>query len=120
MSNYEVVTANDTQWADGWYVVNSDVTINRRVAVSGDVKLILTDGHTLTVNGGIHVTGNDCFTVYGQENGTGKLTATATNHVGAGIGGNGRTTIQAHKMVKTAGRSSSRAAYDRSRWRRFC
>ena len=93
--NYEVVTANDTQWTDGWYVVNSDVTINRRVDVSGDVKLILTNGHTLTVNGGIHVTGNDCFTVYGQENGTGKLTATETNHVGAGIGGNGRTTIHA-------------------------
>ena len=94
-SDYEVVTANDTQWTDGWYVVNSDVTINRRVDVSGDVKLILTDGHTLTVNGGIHVTGDDRFTVYGQENGTGKLTATATNHVGAGIGGNGSTTTSA-------------------------
>ncbi len=94
-SNYEVVTANDTQWADGWYVVNSDVTINQRIPVNGDVKLILTDGHTLTVNGGIHVTGNNCFTVYGQENGTGKLTATATNNVGAGIGGNGKTTTSA-------------------------
>ena len=94
-SDYEVVTANDTQWTDGWYVVNSDVTINRRVDVSGDVKLILTDGHTLTVNGGIHVTGNNCFTVYGQENGNGKLTATATSNVGAGIGGNGITTTSA-------------------------
>lgn len=94
-SDYEVVTANDTQWTDGWYVVNSDVTINQRIPVNGDVKLILTDGHTLTVNGGIHVTGDDCFTVYGQENGTGKLTATATNHVGAGIGGNGSTTNSA-------------------------
>ena len=94
-SDYEVVTASDTQWTTGWYVVNSDVTINQRTPVSGDVKLILTDGHTLTVNGGIHVTGNDCFTVYGQKNGTGKLTATATNHVGAGIGGNGKTTTHA-------------------------
>ena len=94
-NDYEVVTANDTQWTDGWYVVNSDVTIDQRVAVSGDVKLILTDGHTLTVNGGIHVTGDDRFTVYGQENGTGKLTATATNNVGAGIGGNGITTTSA-------------------------
>ena len=94
-NDYNVVTANDTQWADGWYVVNSDVTINQRVDVSGDVKLILTDGHTLTVNGGIHVTGNNCFTVYGQENGNGKLTATATNNVGAGIGGNGSRTTHA-------------------------
>ena len=94
-SDYNVVTANDTQWTTGWYVVNSDVTIDQRVDVSGDVKLILTDGHTLTVNGGIHVTGNNCFTVYGQENGTGKLTATATNNAGAGIGGNGKTTTSA-------------------------
>lgn len=94
-NDYEVVTANDTQWTTGWYVVNSGVTINRRVDVSGDVSLILTDGGSLTVNGGIHVTGDDRFTVYGQENGTGKLTATATNHVGAGIGGNGSTTTSA-------------------------
>lgn len=93
--DYEVVTANDTQWTTGWYVVNSDVTINQRIPVNGAVKLILTDGHTLTVNGGIHVTGDDHFTVYGQENGTGKLTATATNNVGAGIGGNGITTTHA-------------------------
>ena len=92
---YEVVTANDAQWTTGWYVVNSDVTINQRIPVNGDVKLILTDGHTLTVNGGIHVTGDDRFTVYGQENGTGKLTATATNNLGAGIGGNGSTTTSA-------------------------
>ena len=92
---YEVVTADDTQWTTGWYVVNSDVTINQRIPVNGDVKLILTDGHTLTVNGGIHVTGGDRFTVYGQENGNGKLTATATNNVGAGIGGNGITTTSA-------------------------
>ena len=94
-NDYEVVTADDTQWTTGWYVVNSDVTINQRIPVNGDVKLILTDGHTLTVNGGIHVTGDDRFTVYGQENGTGKLTATATNNVGAGIGGNGITTTSA-------------------------
>ncbi len=95
-SDYEVVTADNTQWNNGWYyVVNSDVTINQRISVNGDVKLILTDGHTLTVNGGIHVTGDDRFTVYGQENGTGKLTATATNNVGAGIGGNGSMTTSA-------------------------
>ena len=94
-NDYAVVTANDTQWNNGWYVVNSDVTINQRIPVNGDVKLILTDGHTLTVNGGIHVTGDDHFTVYGQKNGNGKLTATATDRVGAGIGGNGSTTNSA-------------------------
>ena len=93
--DYNVVTVNDTEWTDGWYVVNSDVTINQRISVSDNVKLILTDGHALTVNGGIHVTGDNHFTVYGQKNGTGKLTATATNDVGAGIGGNGSTTTSA-------------------------
>ena len=94
-NDYEVVTADDTQWTTGWYVVNSDVTINQRISVSGDVSLILTDGGSLTVDGGIRVTGDNSFTVYDQENGSGKLTAIATNNVGAGIGGNGSTTTSA-------------------------
>ena len=35
----------------GWYVVNTSTTIDSTVTVSGDVKLILADGVTLTVNG---------------------------------------------------------------------
>ena len=49
-NDYEVVTENDTQWTDGWHVVNSDVTIKNRITVTGTVHLILTDGYTLTAS----------------------------------------------------------------------
>ena len=52
-NDYEVVTANDTQWTDGWYVARGDITIDQSVTVSGNVHLILEDGCNLTVNGGI-------------------------------------------------------------------
>lgn len=78
-----VVTESDTTWGDdgnnGWYVVNGDVTINTRVTVTGDVHLILADGCNLTVNVGIHVTGDNRLTIYAQSagEGMGKLTANA-------------------------------------------
>ena len=97
------VTNSDTAWGstDGqtkWYVVSSDVTINvsspsqSRFTVTGSVSLILTDGCTLTINGGIGVLGSNSLTIYGQTNGTGKLICqnVADNH--AGIGGNAGTT----------------------------
>lgn len=89
---YIVVESGITTWAGGWYVVNRDVTIDSRVTVMGNVHLILTDGCTLTVNGGIQVTGGkalggDSLTIYGQENGTGKLIATGTSYSNTGIGG---------------------------------
>lgn len=62
---YTVVTSGSTSWSDGWYVVNSEVTIGSRVSVSGTVNLILCDGYTLTVNGGIQLTGSNSLTIYG-------------------------------------------------------
>lgn len=64
-----------TTWTTGWYVVNGDVTVDSRVTVSGDVKLILKDGTSLTVNGGINVPDGNSFTVYAQstEESMGKL-----------------------------------------------
>ena len=92
------VTSSDTEWATGWYVVQGTVEIGSRVTVSGDVHLILTDGCTLTVNGGIQVQDNDnnpdtpstnALTIYGQANGTGKLTTRDVAINDAAIGGNG-------------------------------
>ena len=68
------VTSSDTGWTTGWYVVQGTVEIGSRVTVSGDVHLILTDGCTLTVNGGIQVQDNstestpntNALTIYGQ------------------------------------------------------
>lgn len=82
------VTASSTTWNAGWYVVNSDVTINDRVTVSGAVHLILTDGYTLNASNGINVSGSsNSLTIYGQQNGTGTLTADTTSQYAA-IGGN--------------------------------
>ena len=88
------ITANTTAWSSGWYVASGDVTINARVEATGNVHLILEDGCTLTINGGIHLTSGNSLTIYGQEKGSGKLEAIANDEsdlVGgcAGIGGNG-------------------------------
>ena len=69
-TDYTVVTvdsttSDSTTWSDGWYVVNTDVTIGSRVSVSGTVYLILCDGATITVNGGIQLTGSNSLTIYG-------------------------------------------------------
>ena len=79
----------------GWYVAQGDITINQRVTVTGDVHLILTDGCTLTVNGGIQVEEGYSLTIYGQSDGAdtmGKLTASITSEntdlYNAAIGGN--------------------------------
>lgn len=87
-----VVTENgSTAWNGGdgdvWYVVTENVEIDERVEVSGTVNLVLCDGVTLTVEKGIHVTGENSLTIYGQEAGDGKIEATAIKDQAA-IGGN--------------------------------
>ena len=59
--NVTVVDSSMTEWQSGWYVVNSNITIDNRVTVSGDVHLILADGASLTVNGGIGVAEGNVF-----------------------------------------------------------
>ena len=77
------VTESDTTWGDdnndGWYVVNSNVTISNRITVTDDVHLILVDGCNLTVSGGIDVSSGNSLNIYAQstEEGMGKLTANA-------------------------------------------
>ncbi|HJA26259.1 MAG TPA: hypothetical protein H9795_09390 [Candidatus Fournierella merdigallinarum] len=87
----EVTTWTDTTDAHGWYVVNSTVEIGTAadpipVTVEGDVRLILADNASLTVNGGILVNEGNSITIYAQERGTGALTATG-GIFSAGIGG---------------------------------
>ena len=85
----EVTTETESWGGDDstWYVAQGNVTISSRVSVTGDVNLILADNATLTVNGGIRVSAGNSLTIYGQERGTGKLTATGGDG-NAGIGGN--------------------------------
>ena len=91
--NYTTIDSNNipTAWTTGWYVVDGDVTINQRVTVRGTVNLILTDGSSLIVNGGIRIDEGQNFIVYGQEKGTGILEAISTSDGNAGIGGNQNT-----------------------------
>lgn len=88
--NVTVVDSSMTEWQSGWYVVNSNITIDNRVTVSGDVHLILADGASLTVNGGIGVAEGNVFSLYAQSVGgnMGTLTATSSQFGEAGIGGN--------------------------------
>ena len=104
------VTADDTTWGDdnndGWYVVNGNVTIGQRVTVIGDVHLILTDGASLDAAQGVNVGAGNSLTIYGQSDGTGKLTATG-GVFQAGIGGNsnqsGTITINGGTVTATGG-----------------
>ncbi|MBQ3807268.1 MAG: InlB B-repeat-containing protein, partial [Kiritimatiellae bacterium] len=83
-----------TSLSTGWYIATGSITIPSTVTVSGDVKLILEDGCSLTVNGssstaGINVPVGASLTIYAQANGTGLLTATSgSSSSAAGIGGN--------------------------------
>ena len=61
------VESSTIAWSTGWYVVKGDVTIGSRVTVSGEVHLILADGASLTVNGGINVAEGNSFSVYAQS-----------------------------------------------------
>lgn len=101
------VNANSTTWNTGWYVVNSNVTINDRVTVSGAVHLILVDGYTLTVKGRIVVRGSNSLTIYGQNQGNGTLSASG-GWAEAGIGGSefvagGNITINGGTIKATGG-----------------
>lgn len=91
-----VVDESTTVWTNGWYFVNSDVTINERIVVNGDVKLILGDNCTLNAAAGISVTDDDddfnngspnSLTIYGQIEGNGKLNANSKTDGNSGIGG---------------------------------
>ena len=76
-------------WTDGnVYTMNSDVTIENRIAVSGSVTLILNDGCKLTAYNGIEVNEGISLTIESSGEGTGILEATGIAG-SAGIGGRG-------------------------------
>ena len=66
-ANATQVTNSDTEWTDGWYVAQSNITIDGTVAISGNVHLILEDGCNLTVNGGILLTKGSNMYIYAQS-----------------------------------------------------
>ncbi len=88
------VNNSDFKWNDNDYceyaVTDKNVVYNRRIDVKdGDsVILILCDGCTLTINGGIHVGSNSSLSIFCQKGGTGKLIVDNVADYYAGIGGN--------------------------------
>ncbi|MBQ9362153.1 MAG: hypothetical protein IJT97_01900 [Bacteroidaceae bacterium] len=67
-TTYTTVTDETTAWTAGWYVVNSDVTIETRISVTGDVHLILGNGVTFNATKGIACVEGNSLTIYGQSN----------------------------------------------------
>ena len=105
-------TINDDPFTS-WYGVEDNVVIHHRLKVKGDVKLVLKDGSSLTVEGGIHLS-TGSLTIYAQKNGTGKLIANGWtsqynyDQNAAGIGGNysepcGALTINGGIITATGG-----------------
>ena len=97
-TDVQVVTSADETWQDGgWYLAVGDVTIEGRVAAGSDVTLVMLEGSSLTVNGGIAVDEGSSLTVLGQNERAGSLVLGVTeNNVSgriepnlAGIGGGG-------------------------------
>ena len=82
-----IVTKDTTTLAaDGWYYVKGTVTINNAVTLNGNANLILADGASLEITGGI--AGYKTLTVYAQTDGSGKLTASPeSTGMARGMGG---------------------------------
>lgn len=87
-TQYTALTADTTQWTDGWLVVSGQVTLSAPVTVTGDVKLILSDGAQLDVTG-ITLAPTAALTLYAQSTGAkqGVLSAAATAPSAPAIGG---------------------------------
>lgn len=105
------VTSEKTVWDDEWYIVSANATIDERVEVSGDVKLVLCDGVNLKITKGIHVSGNDALTVYGQSLGNGMIEAQSGENEAA-IGSNenengGRITINGGEISAISGTNAA-------------
>ncbi len=94
-SDYTVVGSSTTEWKNGTYVVTKDVEIGSRVEVTGSVDLIICSGVSLKVPKGIDVDEYDSLSIYGQENGIGKLVIDncAAGDAGIGNGGNAGTVV---------------------------
>ena len=83
--------SNEDNLNTGWYVLNSTFSYGERIVISGDVKLILKDGYTLTAEQGIRINTDATLTIYAQsetEGTMGKLVAIENHHDKAAIGGN--------------------------------
>ena len=112
-----ILTTDVTALETGWYVVNDDLEFEGNgISVSGDVKLVIEDGKTMTVtvtrnpsqHAGINVPEGSSLAIYGQAGGTGTLVVSGGNTGGAAIGGNnnekcGAVSVYGGRVAATGG-----------------
>lgn len=92
--NYSPLGNNIGEWTaltnGGWFVVDGNINIGTLV-VHGTSNLVLCNGATLTVTGGVKVEqkANAVLNIYGQKGDTGRLIVTNSYDGAAGIGSGG-------------------------------
>ena len=107
-NNVTAITSSTTALSTGWYEVSADTEIDSRINCTGQVRLILCDGKTLTAPRGITVSNGNSLTIYAQstdKNTMGALRITAPDHYNAGIGGeeSGTVVINGGTVTATGG-----------------
>ena len=112
---FSVMTSNMTELSAGWYAVTANTEIGSRVTCTGDVRLVLFDGVTLTASWGITVEEGNSLTVYAQSTDAatmGALRASGSKDDNAGIGaskGNNAGAITINGGAVSAGGGKSAA-----------
>ena len=113
VGEFEVVSSDTRFLTNGWYAVVDDVDIREatNLIVKGDAKLILCDWASLAVtnaqirHAAVSVGKGNSLTIYGQTNGTGRLTAKGGSHasgIGASSSADGCGTVAIHGGTVTA------------------
>ena len=105
-NNPTTVVSTGTSWgsnnSETWYVLNSNVTVDGQISVSGTVNLILCDNCTLTVSNCINVDAGKTLNIYSQSGGTNGAIVANSSSDHAGIGGGSIGTICIHGGTITA------------------
>ncbi len=84
VSGSAVPVPSDGSMTTGWYYLNRDVTVDKRIYLTGNTYLILGDNCTLDVKG-IYIPKGKTLYILDQVYGSGKLVSTPSD--GAAIGG---------------------------------
>ena len=117
IENLTTVDASMTRFDAGWYLVDSDVTINQKVIWRGDAHIILCDGCTLRIGTESEPVGDSpCFgfsadaaiSLYGQKGRTGTL---AINSKGYVAYSSGSLTLNACNLTANCGSGGLGAAF---------
>ncbi|MBQ0032165.1 MAG: hypothetical protein KBT68_05130, partial [bacterium] len=117
VTEYTVIDENWTPTElNGWYVVDGEEVDKGGLSVNGEAHIILKDGSSLYLHtAGLHVGASgsttNAVTIYGQQEGTGVLSAWGASGCAA-IGGQsyedcGRVTINGGRVIAERGSSAS-------------